>query len=164
MLVSQSIGLAREVIFWHNKELQNSKIDVFGKLPTLVQRFENKFFLFVNTSAIFVNTNKQTESAKKLTSLISFASGSVFEMERRNCSEYWPVLNSVSYLISPVFTRGCPFGQIQLQLLYPIRRGPQGSQIPPSVTTGFSWICLLYIVFHTITRRHVGYLYSIVPP
>ena len=36
----------------------------------------------------------------------------------------------------PRFSRGCPFGQIQLQLLYPIRRGLEGSEIPPQSPQG----------------------------
>ena len=51
-------------------------------------------------------------------------------------SAYWLVSNLVCYLISPFSRWCCPFGQIQLQLLYPIRQGLEGSKIPPQSPQG----------------------------
>ena len=56
-----------------------------------------------------------------------------------NCSipAYWLAWLSIQPVIwFPLFSRCCPFGQIQLQLLYPIRRGPEGSEIPPQSPQG----------------------------
>ena len=74
---------------------------------------------------------------------IFFKLGNSFQLQLidnfLNCSipAYWLAWLSIQPVIwFPLFSRCCPFGQIQLQLLYPIRRGPEGSEIPPQSPQG----------------------------